>query len=101
MYRCDECGHIFEEGEEATWKESRGEYWGRPCEEEMSVCPVCMGTYQKVYKCEICGSYSCAKGEKFCEECITKTIKKFKAYLDEFDENEKEILKDEDLELFE
>ena len=28
VFRCNDCGHIFDEGEEYTWQESRGEFWG-------------------------------------------------------------------------
>ena len=54
--KCVECGHIFEEGEQARWSESRGEFWGVPCSEEMSGCPLCHGGYEKTKPCKICGS---------------------------------------------
>ncbi len=71
-YRCLECGHIFEEGEQARWSESRGEYWGTPCSEEMSGCPICKGEYEETTPCEICGSehleYELTGG--VCDECV-------------------------------
>ena len=71
-YKCLECGHIFEEGEQARWSESRGEYWGVPCSEEMLGCPLCKGEYEKTVSCEICGSEHL--GDELiggvCEECI-------------------------------
>ena len=73
-YICLDCGHIFEEGEQSTWSESRGEYWGSPCYETMSGCPLCNGDYEEAVECEICGS-SHLKDELnggICDECIEK-----------------------------
>ena len=73
-YKCLDCGHIFEEGEQAFWSESRGEYWGEPCSEEVSGCPLCRGDYEKTIPCEICGAEH-TRDELFggvCEECIEK-----------------------------
>ncbi len=79
-YKCVECGHIFENGEEDRWMESLGEFWGTPCSEEVSGCPLCHGGYEETKKCSICGSEEweddlhgqagndlCA-----CDECIQK-----------------------------
>lgn len=55
-YKCLDCGNIFEEGEQARWNESRGEFWGVPCSEEMSGCPLCHGDYEETVPCAICGS---------------------------------------------
>jgi hypothetical protein len=71
-YKCLECGHIFEEGEESRWCESRGEFWGTPCSEEMSGCPLCKGEYEETIPCEICGAEH-LKDELtcgVCDECI-------------------------------
>ena len=78
-YRCLECGHIFEEGEQARWSESRGEFWGSPCSEEMSGCPLCKGDYEETVKCEVCGSEH-LEDELFggvCEGCIDEYRKDF------------------------
>lgn len=78
-YRCLNCGHIFEEGEQARWSESRGEYWGTPCSEEMSGCPLCKGDYGKTVKCAVCGSEH-LEDELFggvCGECIDEYRKDF------------------------
>lgn len=72
MFKCLECGHIFDDGEQGTRSESRGEFWGESCTETISCCPICKGDYEETEKCEICG------GEHFpdeltdgiCEECI-------------------------------
>lgn len=41
MYRCDDCGAVFDEPKE--WQEIRGEFWGVPCYESISGCPYCAG----------------------------------------------------------
>lgn len=41
LYKCADCGAIFDEDEIAEWKESRGEFWGMPCYEKMAGCPRC------------------------------------------------------------
>lgn len=55
-YKCIECGHIFEKGEEKHWTESRGEFWGKPAEEPMTGCPHCKGDFEETSPCGICGS---------------------------------------------
>lgn len=47
-YKCIKCGHIFEAGEQATWKEDYGEEW--------SGCPLCLGEYEETSRCYCCGS---------------------------------------------
>lgn len=42
MYKCNDCGHIFEELE--TWNEARGEFWGVMAYEQMTGCPRCYST---------------------------------------------------------
>ena len=75
MFVCLECGHIFDEDEVYTWKESRGEYWGTPCYEEMAGCPRCKGDYVETYKCDVCGEWingsyiKLESGERICENC--------------------------------
>ena len=56
MYRCLECGHLFEDGEEAVVREDRGEFCGFPCFEELSVCPICHGVYAETVRCQVCDS---------------------------------------------
>lgn len=85
MYKCTKCGHIFEDGEEATWEESHGEaWWG---------CPKCKGTAQEIKPCKICGSYNHETTEEFCDECKKNVKKRFKDFVDEnFTKEERELL---------
>jgi hypothetical protein len=72
-YRCLECGHIFDEGEQAKWEEY-GEFWGVPYSQTESGCPLCKGDYEETKQCKICGSEH-LKDELdggVCEECIEK-----------------------------
>lgn len=78
-YKCLECGHIFEDGEQDCWEEGRGEYWGTVCSETMSGCPLCRGEYEETTPCKICGSER-LDDELFggvCEECIDEYRKNF------------------------
>lgn len=72
MYKCLKCGHIFENGEEARWKESRGECWGTLCSEEMSGCPNCHGDYEETTPCAVCGLEHLVKELRggVCNDCI-------------------------------
>lgn len=42
QYKCNSCGHIFDEDEIYYSKESRGEFWGAPAYETVACCPNCM-----------------------------------------------------------
>ena len=78
-YKCLKCGNIFEEGEQARWSESRGEYCGTPCSETMSGCPLCKGEYEETVQCAVCGSEH-LEDELFggvCDECIDEYRKDF------------------------
>lgn len=92
MYRCEDCGHLFEEGEQARWEESRGEHFGTPCSETMSGCPICKGDYEEVEPCKLCDSYEKVENG-YCEECRKHYTKDFKQLLDErYDEKEREFI---------
>lgn len=64
MYKCDECGNIFETPK--TWREERsGDGWAY---EECSGSPCCSSGYYDVYECECCGvNYT---RNEYCEECL-------------------------------
>lgn len=93
MFKCDECGHLFEEGEQARWDEDRGELWGGICREEMSGCPLCLSSYSEAIPCKICGKYYSEGEEDYCPDCQDEVEKKFEKMLDEhFTDAEIELL---------
>lgn len=48
---CHDCGEIFDEPQVVN--ESRGEFWGSPCWEEMHYCPCCgSDDYDEYYEDE-------------------------------------------------
>lgn len=71
MYKCVDCGHLFEDGEEAVWDEPRGEYWGWSCTESVCGCPVCHGDYEEASECKECGEwhFSDELTDGLCEKC--------------------------------
>ncbi len=66
-YKCLECGHIFEEGEQRHWTERQGEF-----SEAKIGCPLCRGDYEKTVMCEICKAHHLSDKLKggVCEQCI-------------------------------
>ena len=74
MYRCCECGNLFEEGEQAVWEETHG--LDSPPYETMSGCPVCRGDYEQVYQCKKCGDWRSDDElyDGWCEKCLIETI---------------------------
>lgn len=70
-YRCYDCGHIFEEGEQVMCKETHG--LDTPPYEEKYGCPICKGAYEETKKCKICGGEFLEEelnGGLICDECI-------------------------------
>ena len=71
-YKCLECGHIFEEGEQSRWEEHHPYGMGY-AEEEFYGCPLCNGDYEETERCEICGGEFLEDellGGCVCEECV-------------------------------
>lgn len=89
-----ECGHLFEEGEQKTRKEERGEFWGNPCCENVSGCPLCGGAYEEATACKICGGYGeMTQNGDFCRECANELTKRFQTVMNfEFTKEERELL---------
>lgn len=84
MYKCKECGHLFEDGEEKRWVEPHGE--------TLRGCPICFGVYEIARPCKICGAYSSDNGE-YCEICKNDIKQRFVDLLDKhFTKEERELL---------
>lgn len=74
MYRCENCGHLFEDGEQAVWEEKHG--LDTPPYEKWDGCPLCHEGYEEVYQCKECEKWY-AKSELYddwCEKCLCETI---------------------------
>ena len=76
MFKCCECGHLFEDGEQAIWYENQGECHGRIAMEKFGGCPVCKGDYEEVHQCKECGDWHTEDElyEGWCEKCLRETI---------------------------
>ena len=73
MYRCCNCGHLFEEGEQAVWHENYGAEIGG---ETFDGCPLCRGDYEEVHQCKECGDWHTDDElyDGWCEKCLRETI---------------------------
>ena len=76
MYRCENCGHLFEEGEQAVWYENQGECHGVTAMERFSGCPLCHDDYEEVHQCKECGDWHTDDElySGWCEKCLRETI---------------------------
>ena len=68
MFKCCECGHLFEDGEQAVWTEAHGEKW--------SGCPICNAGYEEVHQCKECDEWHTEDElyDGWCEKCLRDTI---------------------------
>lgn len=75
MYKCRNCGHIFDEGEQKTRYEKHNDYYTEP----INSCPVCMS--DEIENCVYC---KCCEDEFFkdelnrqgiCKNCVENFIK--------------------------
>ena len=97
MYRCLECGILFEEGEQKTYRECVGECHGSPAYTVYSGCPICGGNYEEIEPCRICGGYNLKNEDDFCEECQKNVMERFNNLMKQnFTEEEIELLKEQE-----
>ncbi len=93
MLRCEECGHIFENGEQTEWIETHGFNDGTG--EHFSGCPICKGSFEEVDPCPICDSYNHEANETYCDNCKKDVLKRFTILMNEnFTEEERDLLND-------
>lgn len=76
MFKCCECGHLFEDGEQSIWYENQGECHGRIAMEKFGGCPMCKGDYEEVHQCKECDEWHTEDElyEGWCEKCLRETI---------------------------
>ena len=84
MFKCAECGHIFEQGEEKTWTESYGE--------ELCGCPICEGGFKEIEPCILCGSYNHDFDSNYCDKCKDDVRNRMKKILNNEFTSEERIL---------
>ena len=74
MFKCCECGNLFEEGEQSVWEETHG--LDSPPYERWSGCPICKGDYEEVHQCKKCGDWHSEDElyDGWCEKCLRETI---------------------------
>lgn len=93
MYKCLDCGHLFEDGEQRTYRENVGECHGSTSFQEFSICPVCGGDYEEIKPCKICGTYEHECEEEYCDNCKKDVRKRFSEFVEkEFTKEERELL---------
>lgn len=77
-YLCDNCHAIISEEELASENESRGEFWGFPAYETISVCPYChcSDLTELTVTCSACNEYitddyiETDDEHHYCSDCI-------------------------------
>nr|DAG65932.1 MAG TPA: rubredoxin iron binding domains containing a [Caudoviricetes sp.] len=74
MFRCLECGNIFEDGEQKRIKECMGDSCDVATYQEFDVCPCCGGDFETVVYCDKCGRiYNCDDVlNGLCKDCIAE-----------------------------
>lgn len=75
MYKCLDCGHIFDEGGEKNYTETHGERFAPS--ERWKGCPVCGGAFEQTIRCEECGAEHLADelyADKWCAGCLTEKV---------------------------
>lgn len=91
MYKCLDCGHIFEEGEQDIIREYHSEIEGGFYEEFVR-CPICGGDFTETTSCKKChGEFledELISGY-YCEDCLREalTIENFLRYAEYSDKH--------------
>lgn len=91
MYKCVDCGHIFDEGEQAVNREWHDEIPGG-FHEDFAVCPICGGDFEETMPCKKCGGAFLEDeliGSYYCEDCLKEalTFDSFLGFAKEYDSN--------------
>ena len=79
MFKCFECGHLFEMGEEKRYTEMHGESY--------LACPICGGSYEETKQCTRCGSHHHEDHlwNGLCLDCLGElmSLENMQSYLEE------------------
>ena len=76
MFKCKDCGHLFEEGEQGVFRGGNG--WDEP-EYREEFCPVCKGEFEEAIICKCCDEWVFEEESTIgiCEDCIKKYSQDF------------------------
>ena len=94
MYKCYECGHVFDDEDVKRWSEDRGKCHGVPAYEEYCGCPACNGDFEEAVCCEVCGEWflkSDLSQDYICTECIEKKASDFDFAYNAFNKHKESI----------
>lgn len=83
MYKCLECGHIFDDGEQFVVIEHHP-YGDTTAEERFAYCPICGGDFEKTKSCKKCGGEFLDEeliGGYYCSDCLREAVT-FDSFLD-------------------
>lgn len=84
MYRCRECGEVFEK----PFHRSHLCYFdGFPCVLHESTCPYCGGAVEEAEECEYCDGYK-TKGTDMCDTCHEKLMADLAEFFSQYDATE-------------
>lgn len=80
-YKCNDCGHIFEDGEFYVQSEYMGECWGAPAYKDFSYCPSCGGDgWEEAESCSRCNGVFLEDEltDGICDECLNEIAMSYK-----------------------
>lgn len=87
-YKCNSCGHIFDEIDATHKEQNIGEYWGVLTYESFLCCPKCNGDeIEEVETCIICGEphvdseMNYAESGYICNDCLKTATENFQLCL--------------------
>lgn len=87
MYKCNECGYVFEKPIES--REYHGLDYGY---ESFYVCPNCGETdYNEDHYCTICGEKHFGEND-WCEWCLADAIGKLKVMFEEYEAQTEDLI---------
>ena len=80
-YKCNDCGHIFEDGEFFIDRQYVGECWGTPAYRDFRLCPSCRGeNWEEAGHCAKCFGIFLDDEltEGLCSECLNEITMEYK-----------------------
>jgi len=76
MYKCTDCGHIFDEGEWGSYTEHHP-YGNTTADETFLVCPVCGGDFEETTRCLHCEGeflFDELLSGYYCFDCVESAL---------------------------